>query len=39
LLYLAPRNITKKWRNVSREWLAALPHFAVLFGDRMLVEP
>jgi hypothetical protein len=24
---------------VSREWLAALPHFVVLFGDRMLVEP
>ena len=39
LLYLALRNITKKWRNVSREWLAALPHFVVLFGDRMLVEP
>ena len=39
LLYLALRNITKKWRTASREWLAALPHFVVLFGDRMLVEP
>lgn len=39
LLYLALRNITKKWRNVSREWLAALPHLVVLFGDRMLVDP
>lgn len=39
LLYLALRNITKKWRNASREWLAALPHLVVLFGDRMLVDP
>jgi putative transposase len=39
LLYLALRNITKKWRNVSREWLAALPHLVVLFGDRFVVEP
>lgn len=35
LLYLALRNISKKWqRNVSREWLAALPHLTLLFGDR-----
>jgi putative transposase len=34
LLYLALRNITKKWRNASRDWLTALPHLVVLFGDR-----
>jgi transposase-like protein len=38
-LYLALRNITKKWRNFSREWGAALPHLAVLFGDRFTPEP
>lgn len=36
LLYLALRNISKKWRNVSREWHAAVPHFVVLFGDRFI---
>lgn len=34
LLYLALRNATKKWRNISREWIAAMPHFVVLFGER-----
>ena len=35
LLILALRNISKKWqRNVSREWLTALPHLTLLFGDR-----
>lgn len=34
LLYLALRNLSKKWRNVAQEWLAALPHLVLLFGDR-----
>jgi putative transposase len=34
LLYLALRNLSKKWRNVSTEWRAALPHLEVLFGPR-----
>ena len=36
LLYLALQNLSKKWRNSSREWLAALPHLALLFGDRFI---
>ena len=34
LLYLAPRNIMAKWKTAAREWRVALPHFAILFGDR-----
>lgn len=35
LLFLALRNLSKKWnRNVSREWLAALPHLSLLFDGR-----
>jgi putative transposase len=34
LLYLALRNLSKKWRIVSGEWRVALPHFVILFGDR-----
>jgi putative transposase len=34
LLYLALRNILKKWKRGVHSWGAALPHFAVLFGDR-----
>ncbi len=34
LLYLAVRNISGKWRNVSREGAMALPHLVLLFGDR-----
>jgi transposase-like protein len=33
LLYLALRNIAKRWI-APPEWKAALPHFAVLLGDR-----
>jgi transposase-like protein len=36
LLYLTLRNVSRKWRYVSQEWLSALPHFIVLFGDRFL---
>lgn len=34
LLYLALRNIMTKWQKAAREWSVALPHFAILFGDR-----
>lgn len=34
LLYLALRNIMAKWQRAPREWSVALPHFAILFGDR-----
>lgn len=34
LLFLALRNISKKWQKPSHEWRAALPHFVVLFGER-----
>jgi putative transposase len=36
LLYLALRNLSRKWRYVSEDWLRALPHFVVLFGDRFI---
>jgi len=36
LLYLALRNIGKKWRaNPDKYWRAAFPHLKVLFGDRL----
>ena len=38
LIYLALRNIEKKWKNVSSAWNAAMTHFAVLFGDRFNLE-
>jgi len=34
LLYLAVRNLSKKWRYVAHEWLEALPQLELLFGDR-----
>lgn len=34
LLFLAVRNLSKKWQYVSRQWLDALPQFELLFGDR-----
>jgi putative transposase len=34
LIYLALRNIADKWRRPSKEWLTALPHLVLLFGDR-----
>jgi putative transposase len=39
LLYLALRNLSKKWRNVSTEWRAALPHLELLFADRFTPTP
>lgn len=35
LLYLALRNIMAKWSRASPEWNVALPHLAILFGDRL----
>lgn len=36
LLYLALRNLSKKWRNASRDWRGALPHLALLFEGRFI---
>ena len=38
LIYLALRNIVKKWKNSSTVWHAAMTHFALLFGDRFRLE-
>jgi transposase-like protein len=38
LIYLALRNIVKKWKNSSTAWHAAMTHFALLFGDRFHLE-
>lgn len=36
LLYLALRNIEKKWQHrPAKEWRAALPHLRILFGTRL----
>lgn len=35
LLYLALRNMEKKWTKPIREWKMALNQFAIVFGDRM----
>jgi len=37
LLYPALRNMQTRWAT-ARQWIAALPHFAVLFGDRFVPE-
>lgn len=37
LLYLALRHIQTRWAT-AHQWTAALPHFAVLFGDRFVPE-
>lgn len=34
LLFLAVRNLSKKWKQVPTEWRFALPHLALLFGER-----
>ncbi len=38
LIYLALRNIAKKWKMPSRSWKEALNQFAVMFEDRMPVN-
>ena len=37
LLYLALRHIQTRW-TTARQWTDALPHFALLFGDRFVPE-
>ena len=36
LLYLALRNITRRWTMPIKYWRAALNRFAIIFEDRML---
>jgi transposase-like protein len=38
LLYLALRNIIAQWKAPSMDWQGALPHLAVLFGERFTAE-
>jgi len=35
LLYLALRNITRKWTMPIRDWKAALSRFAIVYEDRL----
>ena len=35
ILYLALRNIAKKWTKSIRNWPAAMNQFAILFPDRV----
>lgn len=35
LLYLALRNITRRWTMPVKDWRAALNRFAIIFEDRM----
>jgi transposase-like protein len=37
-LYLALRNIMRNWTAASQEWRAAMPHLAVLCGERFTTE-
>jgi putative transposase len=34
LIYLAIRNIVKKWKNASPLWSASMTHFSLLSGER-----
>jgi transposase-like protein len=34
LLYLALRNVMAKWQRGAKTWSIAMPHLALLFGDR-----
>ena len=38
LLYLVLRNILSTWKAASKEWRLAMPHLAVLFGERFTTE-
>ncbi len=38
LIYLALRNIVRKWKNASIVWRPAMTHFALLFGERFNLE-
>jgi putative transposase len=37
LLYLALRNISKRWTMPVRDWSAAMNQFAILFDSRVLM--
>ena len=37
LMYLAMRNISKRWNRPIKNWKAALSHFAILFPERFKV--
>ena len=34
LIYLAIKNFTASWKRATPKWSAAMPQFAILFGDR-----
>jgi putative transposase len=38
LLYMALRNVVTKWRRSPGEWARAMPHLALVFGDRFMTE-
>jgi transposase-like protein len=38
LIYLALRNIVKKWKSASPHWAASMTHFSLLFGERFSPE-
>jgi transposase-like protein len=38
LLFLVLREVSQNWKMASREWNAARTQFAVMFGDRFVVE-
>jgi hypothetical protein len=38
LLYLVMRRVEKNWKMAQREWTAAMTQFAILFGERWVVE-
>ena len=37
LMYLAMRNIARKWQRPIRDWRAALSHFSILFPQRFIL--
>jgi putative transposase len=38
LLYLALRNISKKWTQTVQDWAAALNRFAIIYEGRLPAE-
>ena len=39
LLYLALKNVAKKWKKPIREWTKALNQFAIVFENRLPSSP
>jgi len=35
LMYLALKNISKRWRMPIRNWSGAMNQFAIIYGDRV----